>query len=801
MEKKPKSKKKWIAILLLIIIAAVGVGAWYFLRSDGADYNAAEKTYEDFGNPSDYEPEDPDILIGNTDYSHVDFGEYGVGLIPNELIIAVDTSTAEEEINGLADEIGGKVIGYLKNVGMYQIQFTKDYSEDELENIREAIKGSDIVEDAFLNYGVIEEINGIHPVRSGLAFIDWKFNGEKGGFSYSEVYDKLTWKSEEKVPFHDSWRECLNIDKANSILYKKYICIRAGVIDYPCIDIDHEDLIGFSKDNLWLNQVDYKPHVHKNNYTYSYAKENDMQLESHGTHVTGIISARGNKSVKGVDPTAEIWFASGFSYAHADGQGNITVTCPFNTVGEVDWLVKNGVRVINWSMGNVSSRNETIDQMRANVEFQKYVSEYTAVLNQFYVGISPEKRNSYLVVKSAGNERCDVEHDFTSCALKQSNIPTIIVGNMNNKFKTVDDKDGTVNVYDSFWSSNFGNLVDVFAPGSGIRSTVPENKYDEMDGTSQAAPIISGIACLALEANPDLTSKELKELITSDENRVALAEDINGKRYNVPDAEKIVKAALDMVSDNSAPEQTEVSENAPEYDKPSVVMPDKFVCYFPSHQDESGVDENDLAQYINKGVDESGSEFDMYIDPEYVGGAVEAITKDDAIEFIANPKRDRKIEAICYGPYFEMLSRKSMLDENKDYTIRGNKLNESFSDVAKRLIDDYEVVTPDNTKYKVEHTSLWGWTKVQEPITDALGYKIHKYHRKGFRDFEDKYLQDKSKIDSNLYTHREAYLLVIEDPGSSKVVGYGYFVNPDGKPAKVLEMLCGTNMDMTGLFF
>src|SRR5690606_13801832 len=43
--------------------------------------------------------------------------------------------------------------------------------------------------------------------------------------------------------------------------------------------------------------------------------------------------------------------------------------------------------------------------------------------------------------------------------------------------------------------SNFGyRSVDVFAPGVEINSTMPENKYKEQQGTSMAAPVVSGLA-------------------------------------------------------------------------------------------------------------------------------------------------------------------------------------------------------------------------------------------------------------------------------------------------------------------
>lgn len=62
--------------------------------------------------------------------------------------------------------------------------------------------------------------------------------------------------------------------------------------------------------------------------------------------------------------------------------------------------------------------------------------------------------------------------------------------------------------------SNYGKYtVDVFAPGFMINSTVPISKYEEFDGTSMAAPVVSGLAALILSYYPHLKAKEVREII------------------------------------------------------------------------------------------------------------------------------------------------------------------------------------------------------------------------------------------------------------------------------------------------
>lgn len=62
--------------------------------------------------------------------------------------------------------------------------------------------------------------------------------------------------------------------------------------------------------------------------------------------------------------------------------------------------------------------------------------------------------------------------------------------------------------------SNYGvKMVDVAAPGVGIESTVPGNKYLVVSGTSQAAPYVANIAGQVKDANPELAPRDIKKII------------------------------------------------------------------------------------------------------------------------------------------------------------------------------------------------------------------------------------------------------------------------------------------------
>ena len=62
--------------------------------------------------------------------------------------------------------------------------------------------------------------------------------------------------------------------------------------------------------------------------------------------------------------------------------------------------------------------------------------------------------------------------------------------------------------------SNYSkNHVDVFAPGVKIYSTVIDGAYSDNDGTSMAAPVVSGVAALLRSYFPDLSAKQVRNIL------------------------------------------------------------------------------------------------------------------------------------------------------------------------------------------------------------------------------------------------------------------------------------------------
>jgi len=94
--------------------------------------------------------------------------------------------------------------------------------------------------------------------------------------------------------------------------------------------------------------------------------------------------------------------------------------------------------------------------------------------------------------------------------------------------------------------SNYGDYIDVAAPGVSIASTYPDNQYAALSGTSMASPHVAALAALIRSVNPALTNKEVMDILQQS------AEDIGppGKDIYFGYGQIDVRRALQMADPN-----------------------------------------------------------------------------------------------------------------------------------------------------------------------------------------------------------------------------------------------------------
>jgi cell wall-associated protease len=211
----------------------------------------------------------------------------------------------------------------------------------------------------------------------------------------------------------------------------------------------------------------------------------------HGTHVAGIIAAKRNNNI-GINGVADnVQIMSLRVVPNGDERDK-------DVANGIRYAVDNGAKIINMSFGKGYFYNkEVVD------EAIRYAQE-----------------KDVLLVHAAGNDAKDIDINPNYPSKYFTNKENAVTGEASNYLTIgatawkLDDE-----LLASF--SNFGyKSVDLFAPGVAINSTMPENKYKEQQGTSMAAPVASGVAALLRAYYPQLSAKEVKNILMKSVTKV-----------------------------------------------------------------------------------------------------------------------------------------------------------------------------------------------------------------------------------------------------------------------------------------
>lgn len=229
----------------------------------------------------------------------------------------------------------------------------------------------------------------------------------------------------------------------------------------------------------------------------------------HGTHVAGIIAAQhdNNMGVKGIADNVDIMVLR--VVPNGDERDE-------QVAEAIRYAVDNGASIINMSFGKSYSANpEVVD------EATRYAESHDV-----------------LMIHAAGNEATNLDEEICyPNAVDEQNQRTyshwIEVG--------ASTPFGTPAAF-----SNYGQYVDVFAPGASINSTMPGNHYLENDGTSMAAPVVSGVAAVLRGLFPELTAAQIKQILMRSAVVVDTDVRIPGSKKEVPFSELTASGVVNL---------------------------------------------------------------------------------------------------------------------------------------------------------------------------------------------------------------------------------------------------------------
>ena len=205
----------------------------------------------------------------------------------------------------------------------------------------------------------------------------------------------------------------------------------------------------------------------------------------HGTHVAGTVGGSAYGVAKDVNLVSVRVFGC------TDGAPRSRV------IAAVEWVTKNAEQP---AVSNMSIQGSAIDAMDAAIE------------NSIATGV-----HYAVAAGNFSNNACLYSPSRTSGALT---VGASQVGDYRASF------------------SNYGDCVDIYAPGLSILSAVHTDDWSgdgsytrSASGTSMAAPHAAGIAALYLEVNPDVTPAELHAEIVNNSTKNAVSNVPSGTNH------------------------------------------------------------------------------------------------------------------------------------------------------------------------------------------------------------------------------------------------------------------------------
>jgi cell wall-associated protease len=266
--------------------------------------------------------------------------------------------------------------------------------------------------------------------------------------------------------------------------------------------ISKDELVELDKDYSVKNQclfdtssvytlIGDTPKLSEKNYG-----DNDIHTKgaTHGTHVSGIVAA--DKKGIGQAPFVKLMLLRVVPDEGDERDKDVA--------NGIRYAVDNGANIINLSAGKYFSPNSD------------YVTD----------AIKYAEEKGVLFVVSSGNEAVDIEtkRNFPPKFYMEggemkffTNMIVVGANTWMKKWSEEKDPDNITDGYDlaASFSNYSGKVVDLFAPGMEINSTVPGGKYERMSGTSMASPEVTGCAAIIKGFFPNLNAKEIKIILTS----------------------------------------------------------------------------------------------------------------------------------------------------------------------------------------------------------------------------------------------------------------------------------------------
>ena len=223
---------------------------------------------------------------------------------------------------------------------------------------------------------------------------------------------------------------------------------------------------------------------------------NADDVRFHGTHVAGIALGKANNGIgiSGIAPDC--------SFMPVQVTDNAQMFTSSDVIDGILYAIKNGADVINLSLGKYFPEEVTDLSIAQQEALSKTIAKDE---EEFWNDLFDyaEKEHTIIVIAS-GNQ-----HVLVGLDPMQRSSKTIKVSAVNSRLEAA-----------AF--SNFGSNTTIYAPGERIYGLVPNGKQKFMDGTSMAAPIVSGAIALMKSRKKDLSLDQILGILKKNSDPIKI---------------------------------------------------------------------------------------------------------------------------------------------------------------------------------------------------------------------------------------------------------------------------------------
>lgn len=396
---------------------------------------------------------------------------HALDYVPGEVLVKLKGKMSGATVNSFMGKMQGKMAlkGSFSSMNMHRFQLK---AGDSIESVISELRADPDVQYAEPNY-ILRKTQ--ESLQSGQALSGSDVTALlQAGDAYTQSY------ANTKVD--QAWVEMKTLAQNSA---RPIVAVVDTGVDYNHTIFQQSGAMWVNPGEIPGNGIDddgngYSDDIH--GYDFHNHDGSPIDDDEHGTHCAGIILGIGQDIFAGSLEAAKVRIMA-LKFLGADGSGSTS-----DAIAAIYYAVNNGAQVINNSWGGAN-----------------YSQALHDALNYAY-------QHKVFIASAAGNGKNGVGYNTDTTPLFPASYP--VPGQAAVAASTDWDNLATF--------SNFGaTSVHVAAPGVSILSSITNNSYRYMSGTSMATPFISGLAAVILREAPNLSGYQIRELMMNSSDYVS----------------------------------------------------------------------------------------------------------------------------------------------------------------------------------------------------------------------------------------------------------------------------------------